>query len=120
MAIFNKKTNDKKYMTAEEARSICEIGKENNIKEKLAFSNISDEEFEKAVKDYVKRCLERYIPSSAQNGNNHETIVPAHYKTANDDFERINRAREIIKEMVAPYGYTVSWFYNSTMISINW
>jgi len=115
-----KKNEKKKYMTADEARKVSEIGKENKMREKLEFSSVSDEEFENAVRDYVSTCLEHYIPSTSKNGNNREIIVPAHYKTANDNFERIGRAREIIEEMVAPYGYTVSMFCGNEMIAINW
>lgn len=111
---------EKKHMTAEEARSISEIGKERKMRETFAFREISDEEFENAVREFTNRCLENYIASAAERGDNHETIVPAHYKTANDDFERINRAKEIIEEMMSPYGYTVSWFCGTKMIAINW
>ena len=115
-----KKNEEKKYMTADEARIASEIGKNNVIKEKVVFSNISDEEFENAVIEYTAICLERYIPSATKRGNNHELIVPAHYKVNNDDYERISRAKEIIEEVVTPYGYTVDWFCGNVMITVNW
>ena len=113
--------NDKKkYMTADEAHSTYEIGKVKKEQKVNEFANISEQEFEDAVIDYTKRCLERYIPHAAEFGSDHETIVPAHYKTADDDFERINRAKAIIESMVTPYGYTVSWFCGKDIIAINW
>ena len=114
------KNNEKKYMTADEARIASEIGKENDAKEKAMFSNISDEEFENEVRKHVDACLERYIPSATKRGDNYELIVPAHYKTTNDDQNRINRAKEIVEEIVAPYGYTVGWYWGTNMIIINW
>ena len=111
---------NEKYVTADEARAITEAGKIAKKREKSKFFSASENEFENAVREFTAKCLERYIPNAAKNGDNHEIIVPAHYTTADDDQNRINRAKEIIEEMVVPYGYTVSWFCGSTMIAINW
>lgn len=114
-------SNEKpKYMTADEARNAVETGAVNRNNEQTAFREISDEEFENTVRKYVYRCLERDIPMSAKSGYSSVCILPVSYNTADDDWDRIFRAHQIIKGIVEEYGYTVERFNESDVIHIIW
>ena len=124
---FDKIRAKRKYMVASKARDIADAKNFENkaaaarVNSKIKFfdmENLDEEKFEKLVKKRTYKALKE-VPYSSRLGIGVTAIEPKDIRVRKDDFELLDKAIEIVKDVVSPYGYEVTRYLSDT-IFIKW
>ena len=124
---FDKIRANRKYMVASKARDIADAKNFENkaaaarANSKIKFfdmENLDEEKFEKLVKKRTYKALKE-VPYSSRLGIGVTAIESKDIRVRKDDFELLDKAIEIVKDVVSPYGYEVTRYLSDT-IFIKW